>query len=329
MPRRYAYFTEALHAVRERHGIEAVGLSDSLPLGRNRTWGVSAKGKIYKKGEYDSGFVRVVSDGYLQAMGIPLKAGRDFKESDTDDSLPVIIVNETLAKELWPGEDPLGKIMRADRPERTVVGVVGDVHHLALERKSGGEFYLPIRQTNDYPSVDLVVRSSLSSGELAATVRYALKPIAPELPITDIRPVQSLVDRAASPRRFVVTLLGGFALFALLLASMGIYAVISYSVNQRRLEIGIRMALGASPADVRSMVLRETMRLAALGLALGLAGALAISRLATSLLYGVTATDPPTFAAMVVTLAGVAALAGCLPALRAARIEPTSALRAS
>jgi ABC-type antimicrobial peptide transport system permease subunit len=204
---------------------------------------------------------------------------------------------------------------------------VSDVRHIALEKESGNEFYIPIRQIEDYPTVDLVVRSSRPTAELASRLREALRPIEPNLPTEGLRTLQTLVDRAVSPRRFVVVLLGGFAAFALALALIGVYAVISYSVNQRQLEIGIRMALGASPGMVQRLVLGETMRMAAAGVALGLVGGLALTRLAASLLYGVTATDPLTFATVVLILTGVAALAGYVPAWRAARIEPMSALR--
>jgi predicted permease len=324
---RNAYFTEALHRVLDVPGIEAAGLSDALPLGRNRSWGIAAKGQVYKRGEYPDAFVRIVSDGYFHAMGIPLRAGRDFSERDAPGSLPVIVINQTLARVLWPGQDPLGQIVAVD-VDRTVVGMVGDVRHLALEQGSGSEFYLPIRQTQDYSSVDLVVRTALPPQDLASRVREALKPLDPNLPTVGFRTLQQLVDKAASPRRFVVVLLGGFASFALILASLGIYALISYSVSQRNQEIGIRMALGASPAIVRRLILGETLRLAGVGVAIGLGAALVSTRLAASLLYGVTPTDPLTFGAMVVTLGAVAATAGYLPAIRAARIEPMSLLRA-
>lgn len=322
-----AYFTQALHDVLNVPGIQAAGLSDALPLARNRSWGLAAKGVQYTPQTYPYGFPRIISDGYFGAMGIPLRTGRDFTERDTTGSLPVIILNETAARNLFPGQDPLGKIVLADHPERTVVGVVADVRHLALEEGSGNEFYIPMRQTGDYASVDLVVRSSLPMPVLAAKLREALRPVDPDLPTSNLRPLQTLVDRAASPRRFVVILLGGFAGFALILASLGIYAVISYSVSQRKNEIGIRMALGASPRMVRQLILRETLRLAGVGAAIGLLAALFAARLAASLLYGVTSTDPLTFAAMILVLAAVAALAGYLPALRAARIQPVNLLR--
>jgi putative ABC transport system permease protein len=322
-----AYFTEALHDVMNVAGIQAAGLSDALPLGWNRSWGFAAKGAQYKAGQYPEGFPRIISEGYFHAMGIPFKAGRDFTERDTKGALNVIILNETAARTLFPGQDPIGQIVLADQPERTVVGVVGDVRHMTLEEGSGNEFYIPMRQTQDYGVVDLVVRSSLPTMELAPRLREALRPIEPNLPTSNLRTMQTVVDRAASPRRFVVILLGGFAAFALILASLGIYAVISYSVNQRKNEIGIRMALGASPATVRQLILGETMRLAGIGAAIGFVGALFATRLAASLLYGVTAADPVTFGGMIAVLGGVAALAGYLPAMRAARIEPVTLLR--
>ena len=321
-----AYYSEALHAVMNIPGVEGAGLSDALPLGRNRSWGIAAKGVQYTPATFPEGFPRIISDGYFRAMGIPLRKGRDFTERDTKGALNVIILNETCARNLWPGEDPLGKIVAED-VDRTVVGVVGDVRHMTLEEGSGNEFYIPIRQTQDYGSVDLVVRSSLPTNVLASRLQEVLQPIEPNLPTSGLRTLQTLVDRAASPRRFTVMLLGGFAGFALILAALGIYAVISYSVSQRKSEIGIRMALGASPATVRQLILSETMRLAGIGAAIGVVGALLTSRLAATLLYGVTATDPLTFAGMLAVLAAVALLAGYLPALRAARIEPVTLLR--
>ena len=321
-----AYYTEALHDVLSVPGIEAAGLSDALPLGRNRSWGFGVKGVQYTPGNYPEGFPRIISDGYFHAMGIPLKAGRDFTERDTKGALSVVVINQTAARNLFGGRDPLGQVLLIDS-ERTIVGVVGDVRHMTLEEGSGNEFYIPIRQTQDYGSVDLVVRTSLPTMQLASRLREALRKIEPNLPTSNLRTLQTLVDRAASPRRFVVLLLGGFAGFALILASLGIYAVISYSVNQRKTEIGIRMALGASPATVRQLILGETMRLAGIGATIGLVGALLATRVAASLLYGVTATDPLTFAGMIAVLAAVAALAGYLPAMRAARIEPVTLLR--
>jgi predicted permease len=317
-----------LRRAREVPGIEAAGLTDALPLGRNRSWGAGAKGQVYPKGQYPNAFVRVVSDGYIGAMRIPLRNGRDLTERDGPAADPVILINETMARTLFPGDNALGKYIRACG-ERRVVGVVGDVRHLALEQGSGLEMYLPIRQCRDFASLDLVVRTTLPPAHLASAVRLALKSTTPNLPGKDFRTLQELVDKAVSPRRFVVLLLGGFALFALILASLGIYGVVSYSVNQRTQEIGIRMALGASAASLQVGIVRQTLALAGVGVLLGAAASWALARALGGLLYGVTSSDPVTFLGMLIVLTSVAAIAGYLPARRASRIDPSLALRAS
>ena len=324
---RNAYFTEALRLVKGIEGVEAAGLTDALPLGHNRTWGVAAKGVIYSRDNYPEAFVRIISDGYFRAMGIPMREGRDFTARDLPAADKVIIINETLAHRLWPGRDPIGQIMNAD-VDRRVVGVVGDVRHLALEQASGSEMYLPMRQTQDYGSVDLVVRTSLPAAPLASAVRVALAPIEPNLPAHEFRTLQQLVDKAVSPRRLVVLLLTGFSAFALILASLGIYGVVSYSVGQRTQEIGIRMALGASAGDLQARIIFQTLGLAAIGMLIGAAASWALASALTGLLFGVTSTDPVTFAVMLIVLTSVAAVAGYLPARRASRIDPMIALRA-
>ena len=324
---RNAYYDEALRRVRSIAGVGGAGVTDALPLGGNRSWGAMAKGHPYtRENPPPDAFVRVVSDGYFRAMGIAFRAGRDFTEHDRDSMALVIIVNETLARTLWPGENPIGRTMTADT-ERLVIGVVSDVRHLALEEASGCEMYLPIRQTDDYSSVDLVVRTRLPPAALASAVRTALAPLDPDVPANEFRTLQQLVDRAVSPRRFVVFLLGAFSLFAVLLASLGIYAVVSYAVGQRTQEIGIRMALGASERDVQAGVILQTLRLAAVGIVLGLAASWMFAFALRGLLFGVATTDPPTFAAMVAILTAVAVIAGYLPARRASRIDPSVALR--
>lgn len=323
-----AYFTDVLRRVSDLQGIDGAGLSDALPLGHNRSWGVPAKGVQYTPEAFPYGFPRIISEGYFRAMGVPLKKGRDFSARDNKGTLPVIILNETCARNLWPGEDPIGKIVAED-VDRTVVGVVGDVHHMALEEASGNEFYIPIRQTQDYGSVDLAVRTSMTTTDLAARLREALRPIEPDLPTQNLRTMQMMVDRAVSPRKFVVVLLGGFAAFALVLASLGIYALISYSVNQRTQEIGIRMALGASAQMLQRGILLHTLGLTAIGVVGGAAASWILARALSGMLFGVRPGDPLTFTAMVVILATVAGLAGYLPARRASRIEPMSALRVS
>jgi predicted permease len=326
---RIGYIDEVLRIVKALPGVENAAITDALPLGRNRTWGSRAKGVTYERGRSPSAFVRVVTDGYPASMGIPLRAGRDILPSDTRDTEPVMLVNETMARTLWPGEDAIGKyVLGACAKERRVVGIVGDVRHLALEQTSGNEMYLPLRQCGDQSSTDLVVRSSLPPSQLAGTIRSALQPIAANLPGNDFRTLQQLVEKSVSPRRFLVMLLAGFALFALVLASLGIYGLISYSVNQRTQEIGIRMALGASAGDVQSRIIRQTLSLAAIGMVLGTGVSWALVQSAGSLLFGVTPRDPATFIGMLLVLTVVALLAGYLPARRASRIDPMVALRA-
>lgn len=326
--RRNAYFDEALRLVQNTNGIEASGLTDVLPLEGDRSWGVAGVGQVYEKDNYPDAFVRIVSDGYLKAMGIPLLAGRDFTQHDTPETEQVIIVNKTLAERLWPGQDAVGQMVTQDGGRR-VVGVVGGVRHVTVEEDSGSEMYLPMRQTNDFSAVHLVLRTTLPEATVPTVVRSALKPIVPNLAANEFRTVQQLVDKATSPRRFVVMLLTGFSSFALILAALGIYAVISYSVHQRTHEIGIRMALGESAGTLQLRIIRQTLRLAVIGLIIGLTGSWIMTRALVNLLFGVTPNDPASFIGMVTILSLVAAAAGYFPARRASRINPITALRSN
>jgi predicted permease len=326
--RRNTYFDQVLRLVQNTPGIEASGLTDVLPLEGDRSWGVAAVGQVYDREHYPSAFVRIVSDGYFKAMGIPLLAGREFTEHDAAKSEKVIIINDALARRLWPGQDPVGQMVTQDGGRR-VVGVVGGVRHVKVEEESGSEMYLPIRQTNDFSAVELVVRTSLPEETLRPTIRDALKPLDPNLGSSEFRNVQNLVDRATSPRRFVVIALTGFSVFALTLAALGIYAVISYSVQQRTQEIGIRMALGASARSLQLRIMFQTLRLAAIGLVIGLAAAMIMTRSLRALLFGVNSYDPASFIGTVIVLVAVAAIAGYFPARRASQIDPINALRSN
>jgi predicted permease len=323
-----SFIDRVLHGVRLVPGIVAAGITDALPLRDDRSWAVGGKGRVYRRGHMPEAFVRIVSDGYFDAAGIRLQAGRAFTERDRKSSEPVVMLNETLARTLWPGQNPVGQMITTDGGRR-VVGVVADVRHEALEKAGGPEMYLPMRQTEDYAAMQLVVRTALPPASLAAGIRTALRPIDPNLPVREFVTFQDLVDRAVSPRRFLVLLLAGFAAFALILASLGIYAVISYSVSQRVQEIGIRMALGASATDLQSQVLLRTLGLAALGLALGMAGSRVLSSTLGSLLFGITSGDPMTFIEVGTLLIAVAAIAGYIPAWKASRIDPLIALRSN
>ena len=277
-------------------------------------------------------FIRVVSDGFFEAAGIPLRAVRVFTERVRASSEPVVVVNETMARTLWPAQNPIGQTITNYGGQQVlgaVVGVVADVRHAALETASGLEIYLPMRQTGDYAAMQLIVRTALPPDNLAAGIRTAFRPIDPNLPVREFQTFQDLVDKAVSPRRFLVLLLTGFAGFALLLASLGIYAVISYSVSQRVQEIGIRMALGASAINLQSGILLQTLGLAVIGLALGMAASRVLSSALGSLLFGVTSGDPATFVVIGALLVAVAAVAGFIPAWKASRIDPMVALRAN
>ena len=321
------FIDEVLLRTRSIPGITSAGITDVLPLGGDRGWQVGAVGQVYEKNHHPEAFIRVVSDGYFETLGIPLKSGRLFAPSDRTSSEMVAMVNESLARTLWPGQDPIGQMVTQDGGRR-VVGVVGDVHHGGAERSSGSEMYLPMRQTGDYAAMQLVVRTALPPENLLANVRTALRPIDPDLPVNDFQTLQELVDKAVSPRRFLVILLAGFAGFALLLASLGIYALISYSVSQRTKEIGIRMALGASSWLVQRNVLSKTIRLALIGVVLGTMGSFALSKWIESMLFGTTSTEPAVYSSVVLLLCIVALLAAYIPARRASLIDPMQALRA-
>ena len=327
--KRNAFMDEILRRVRDVPGVQSAGLTDSLPMDRNRSWGAPVKGRVYRSdADIPGAFVRVISPGYLRAMGIPLRQGRAFDEHDRLTSQRVVLVNETAARTLWPGQSAIGGVLELNGDTR-VVGVVGDVRHTSPDQQPGLEMYLPLSQGAGIPSLDLVVRTTLAPTSLAPAIRSALRPIAPNLPLADFRSLETLVDRAVSPRRFITVLLGGFAALALALASLGIYGIISYSVSQRSQEIGIRMALGASAANVQLAVIRQTLALAAMGIAIGAAGAWALTRMMRSLLFGIGPNDPVTFAAMILLLVVVAIAAGYVPARRASRVDPMLSLRSA
>jgi putative ABC transport system permease protein len=322
------YYDQMRRRVEALPGVESVGCTDTLPLGRNRSWGLAAKGKVYSEAEYPNAFPRMVDDGYLKTMGIPLHKGRGFTAQDSGGSEKVLIINEVAAKLIWPNEDPIGKIAAGwGGQDWKVVGVVGNVRHGALDEQSGPEVYYPMTQCPDFTAVELVVRTRQPVEALVPAVRSLLREIDPTLPLTDYKSLEQLVDQAVSPRRFVVLLLGGFSFLALLLASLGIYGVLSYSVTQRTQEIGIRMAIGAQRSTVLKLIIADGVKLALAGVGSGLVAAFLLTRLMRSLLFGVGTTDPVTFAVNALLLFGVALLACYLPAWRATRIHPMVALR--
>lgn len=324
--KRSAIWHEILHRVEAIPAIESAGISDNLPLSRNRSWGISAKGKEYRKGELQDTFVYIVSPGYLNAIGMHLVKGRDISWQDGPKSKMVVIVNETVAHRLWPGEDPIGRIAKVNGNDTLVIGVISDVRESSAEGNAGWQMYLPATQQGP-EGAQLMVRTKLPPATLATSVMSTLRQMNPGQPATEFRPIQQIVDHAVSPRRFFVLLVSIFAILGLFLASLGIYGVISYSVTQRTQEIGIRMALGATQSRVQLGVIGKTMRLALIGIAVGLVASFSASRLISSLLFATAPTDPATFLSMVLLLGAVALLAGYIPARRASRIDPMIALR--
>ena len=321
-----AVLQNILHRVQMLPGIETAGITDNLPLDRNRSWGLRAKGRYYAKEDQQSAFVYIVTPGYLNAMGMRLREGRDVNWDDTSDKQQVAIINDTVARQFWPGQDPIDRIVLINGKDTRVIGVIADVRESGAEAQTGWQMYLPV--TQQWPDgAELVVRTKLPPEALASAVMATLRSINPEQPATEFRPVQQLVDHAVSPRRFFVVLVATFAGLGLLLASLGIYGVISYSVTQQTKEIGIRRALGATAGRVQFGVIRRTLTLAVMGIALGGALSLGLARMIASLLFGTTPTDPMTFAAMAILLGLVAFVAGYLPARRASKVDPLVALR--
>jgi predicted permease len=320
------FYDHLIQKVEAIPGVVAAGVTDALPLSRDRSWGIFVRGVTYPRGQGPIAHPRIIDWRYLKTMGIPLRAGRDFTERDRADSEKVIILNEKAAKTLWPGQDPIGRLVMYNG-ERRVVGVVANVRHLSLEQEGGLEAYIPVAETGSN-SVDLVVRSKLPPEALVPSVRRALHEVEPALPTEEFQQLGELVDRAVSPRRFMTLLLGGFACGALILAVIGIYGVVSYGVTQRLQEIGIRMALGASPGQVQRKIVIDTVTLVSCGLLIGVVAALALTRLAASLLFQLEPTDPVTFGLTLTILLSTAAAAGYIPAFRASRVDPMSVLRA-
>ena len=319
-------FQEILARVSAVPGVQAAGISDYLPLGPNRSWDTPLpKGKVYVPGELPEPLVYVITPGFIRAMGIPLH-GRDFTWADGPDSQKVIIINASMARHFWPGEDPVGKILMRGDEEDHVVGVVDDVHEESVESIVGAQVYYPAIQKG--PSrAQLVVRSSLPPAAVAPSLLRALRELNANQPAVEFRPIRTIVDHAVSPRRFFMLLVAVFAGIGLLLATLGIYGVISYSVARQTQEIGVRMALGATTGRVQRQVLASTLRLTILGIALGALIAIVVAKGLASLLFATSPWDLPSFLGMAVVLLLVALVSGYVPARRASGINPMEALR--
>jgi putative ABC transport system permease protein len=308
-------------------GVQAAGAVSRLPLdGGNSTRSFDVPGRE-KHYEAD---IRVSTADYLSTMGVPLLRGRFLSASDVEGSNPVVVVNQALADSVFPGEDPIGRFMinfgtGADKIQ--IVGVVGNVRHEGLEEQPRREAYLPFGQAH-WTSAYVAVRTRTSDPlALLPAVQNAVWSVDKNVPLARVRTMQDVVAHSVLRRRFTITLLGIFAGLAMVLAAIGLYGVMSYSVSQRRREIGIRVALGAQRRDVLKLVVGQGMTLAAAGVLLGIVGSLAMTRLISGLLFGVSATDPLTFTALAVLLVGVSLAANYVPARRATRVDPMVALR--
>lgn len=309
-------------------GVEQVGLIDALPLGRNRSWGLTVVGGEEPQDSARDVFPHMIDAGYLAAMRIPLVTGRGFSRDDTPESQPVVLLNESGARLLFGDENALGRHLRVFGPWIwEVVGVVRDVKHLSPEQSAGLQAYFPITQMPDYGTLDLVVRSSLASDRIAPAVAAALREVEPSMPVREFWTIESTVERAVSARRFTLTILTTYGAAALLLAALGVYGVLAQAVAERKSEIGIRMALGASSSGIVASVMRRTLLLASVGIAVGAALSLLSARMLESLLFQVSARDPATFGGTALVLLVVAALAGAIPAMRAGRVRGVAALR--
>jgi putative ABC transport system permease protein len=317
-------------------GVTAAGGITALPLSQMMAWGpIVVEGRAAPDGEkFINTDIRNVGGHYFGAMGIPLLKGRFFSEQDTRTSPRVVIIDEHMANQLWPGEDPLGKRIRTggfdvtpDTPWMTVVGVVGRVKQDALDADSRIAYY---RYQGQSPSRSMyvVLRSTSDPSHLAAAVTQQIRELDPDMPIYRMRTMGQRVDESLAQRRFSMLLLTLFAVLALGLAAIGIYGVMAYLVNQGTRELGIRLALGATPGGILMLVVRHGMVVALVGVAIGLAGAFTLTRLMRSLLFGVQPTDPLTFAAIALLLTVIALVASYVPARRAARIDPIMSLRA-
>jgi predicted permease len=329
--RQAAFFQQLLERVEALPGVKSAGAVLDLPMGGNDIWyalGVEGLAPPAPGERRTVGF-QVVTPGYLRTLGIALRGGRDVTVADREGTERVALVNETTARRYWPGEDAVGKRIRLggdDAPWLTVIGVVADVRHGGPAQEPRAEAYVPSLQST-FSSLQFAVRTDGEPLSLVPGVREAVASLDPDLPISQVRTLEDLVDTATARPRFLSTLVALFAGLALLLAGVGLSGVIAYMARQRTQEIGIRMALGARPVDVLRLVLGSGMRLAALGVGVGVLAAGGATRFMASQLHGVSATDPLTFGGLALLVFGVALLATWLPARRATRVDPLVAMR--
>ena len=329
-----AFFVAARQRIAALPGVVSVGATTNIPFGGNWSTGSFAvEGYQPPKGQPGPwGDLRLVTPGFFETLRVPLRKGRTIAESDRADSPHVVLVDEEAAKRFWPGVDPIGKRITFSDPSQpgvewvTVVGLVDHTAHEGLDAEHRVQLYFPYSQ-NPRAQMTFAVRTAGDPAAIVNTVRAAIRDVDRDQPIADVFTMDALMDRAVGQRRLSMTLLGTFAALAMVLASLGIYGVMAFDVTRRSREIGVRMALGAARSSVLGLVLKQGLAMAAVGVAVGLVGALAMTRLLQAQLFGVTSSDPATFVAVALGLLGVATMATLVPALRATRINPTEALR--
>ena len=328
------FYKEAIERIRAVPGVETASAISDLPLSGSVS---SGSFRIQGRPPLTPGELaphsdrRAITPDYFNTLGIPMLKGRTFSDSDVADRQPVAIIDETMAKKYWPDEDPLGKHLSFQSNNgqpvwREIVGLVGPVKHIGLDGVVRGQLYIPHAQ-NSRSSLFIAVRTANDPATMMASVKSALQSVDKDLPVYNIKTMDEYLSNSVAQKRFSMMLLGLFAVIALALAVIGLYGVMSYSVAQRTHEIGIRMALGAQKKDVLKLVVKQGMVLAGIGVAIGLGGAIALTRYMESLLFNVTATDPLTFAVIAIILAVVALLASYIPARRATKVDPMVALR--
>jgi putative ABC transport system permease protein len=327
-----AFYTQLIDRVRALPGIQSASTIDALPIrndGSTQPIAVEGRPEVEFAMQPEVA-VRTISTGYLKTMRIPLLAGRDFADSDLADRPAAIVISESMAREFWPNENPVGKRLTLSfypGKLREVVGVVGDVRFRGLSsRDSLAVVYVPLTQITFWNQA-LVIRTAGDPSSATSAVTAAVHQLDSDQPVQDVVTLDEILSDSLSQQRFSMLLLASFAGLALVLAAVGIYSVLAYAVRRRQREIGIRMALGAQLDDVLRMVIAEGMRPTLIGLVLGLAGSLALSRVVSSLVYGVSVSDPLTFMSVSALLATVALIATMIPAYRATKVDPMRALR--
>jgi len=332
---RVQFYSQVIERLRTLPGINSVGMVMNLPLsGASMNRGFRVEGRPEPKSDENVAMdYQVVNSAYFATLEIPIVRGRGLTEEDDETAPRVIVINEAMARRYWPNEDPVGKRMAIgesskDTSWRTIVGVIGNVRHASLTEAPVPCAFIDYRQdVESWSRMAFVMKTQTDPTSLTSVVRSSLVDIDPQQPVYAIEPLEKLVDGSVAPRRFVMALIGSLAFVALVLALVGIYSVISFSVNERTREIGIRMALGAKRGDVLRMVLGQGMRVSVIGIVAGLGIAFAVTRLLRTLLFEVSTTDPKTFGLVVALLTLVALLACYLPARRATKVDPLVALR--